>query len=106
MALTMAQLSHQTHHLALYLSTSSRNGAGSASQYSPASSPRQPVATPQRKQLQRQDNARIKAKKQILLGEDQSQSALAVPRGPATNGLKIVYPGSAGEAFWCSWMGR
>ena len=48
MALTMAQLSHQTHHLAQYLSISSRSGA---SQHSPAASPRQPVATPQRKQL-------------------------------------------------------
>lgn len=49
MALTMAQLSPQTHHLAQYLATNVRSGAGSASQLSPAASPRLPVATPQKK---------------------------------------------------------
>ena len=106
MALTMAQLSHQTHHLAQYLSISSRSGAGSASQYSPAASPRQPVATPQRKQLQRQDNARTKAKKQLLRGEDQPQSDQAILGRSITNGLNTVYPGSGGEAYWCSSMGK
>ena len=105
MALTMAQLSHQTHHLAQYLANNVRCGAGSAGQLSPAASPRLPVATPQRKQLQRQDNARNKAKKQLLQGENQSQIAQAVQR-PVVSGLRIVYPGSAGEAYWCSWMGR
>ena len=106
MALTMAQLSHQTHHLAQFLSISSRSGAGSASQQGPTASPRQPVATPQRKQLQHQSTAYTKAKKQLLRGEDQPQSTQAVPGGSIANGLKIVYPGLGGEAYWCSWMGK
>ena len=106
MALTMAQLSHQTHHLAQFLSVSSRSGAGSASQQSPTASPRQPVATPQRKQLQRQSNAHTKAEKQLLRGEDQPHSTQAAPGGSVATGLKIVYPGSGGEAYWCSWMGK
>lgn len=40
MALTMAQLSHQTHHLAQHSATNVRSGAGGAGQLSPAAKPR------------------------------------------------------------------
>lgn len=104
MSLAMAQLSQQTHGLAQCLSASFRSGAANPGLNSPAASPRQPLATPQRKQLQRQDNARTKAKKQLL--QAQGQNAQPVLSRAVTSALRIVYPGSAGEVSWCSWQGR
>ena len=71
-----AKVDNLSQHLAQYLSVCSRGSAGSASQHSPGASPRQAVATPQRKQLQRQQGDRTKANKQKEKKENLHRQAL------------------------------
>ena len=122
MALAMAQLSQQTHALAQYLTVGYRS---SAAPLSPAASPRAAILTPDKKRLTRQANARELAKKQVANVQQrmdqqgqasmpsgaptngvQALSARAVLSRPPVNGVHIVYPGPAGEAYWCKWEGR
>ena len=122
MALAMAQLSQQTHALAQYLTV---GYSSSAAPLSPAASPRAAILTPDKKRLTRQANARELAKKQVANVQQrmdqqgqasmpsgaaidgvQALSARAVLSRPPVNGVQTVYPGSAGEAYWCKWEGR
>ncbi len=122
MALAMAQLSQQTHALAQYLTV---GYSSSAAPLSPAASPKAAMLTPDKKRLSRQANARDMAKKQVANVQQRidQQGQASMPLGapsdggraltaravlsrPPVNGMQIVYPGSAGEAYWCKWEGR
>ena len=85
----------------------------------------QAMKTPDRERLHKQANARNKARKQVPTVQQrldelaqgsqaagaprdasQAQGAQAVLSGAPVKGVQIVYPGSAGEAYWCKWEGR
>ncbi len=120
--MAMAQLDQQTHALAQYITVGYRS---SAAPLSPAVSPRAATVTPDKKRLARQSNARELAKKQVAnvqqrmdqqgqtsmpsgapIDDVQAPSARAVLSRPPLNGVQVVYPGSAGGAYWCKWEGR
>lgn len=112
-AVAMGSLTHQVHGLAQYLAANFRDGSARPAQLSPMSSPRKLATTPQRKVLQRQENARIQAKRQILeakqkLSQQQEVGATSVNagHGQTASRLRVVYPGSDGEPYWCEWKGR
>ena len=118
MALAMTQLSQQTHALAQYLTV---GYSSIAAPLSPAASPRAAILTPDKKRLSWQANACELAKKQVgnvqqridqqgqasmPLGAPidgvRALSASAVLSRPPVNGVQTMYPGSAGEVYWCT----
>ena len=81
------------------------------------------MLTPDKKRLLQQANARELAKKHVVQQRMDQQGQASMPLGapsdggraltaravlsrPPVNGMQIVYPGSAGEAYWCKWEGR
>ena len=120
-SVAMGSLTHQVHGLAQYLAANHQAGLARPGQVSPAASPRKLATTPQRKQMQKQDNARNQAKRQLqeaqqlrqqqqltgqpsALAGNMGQGQDAVPR-PINGGFRIVYPGADGEPYWCEWRG-
>ena len=122
MSIAMARLCHQVNGLAQYLSVGCASRAAHPGQLSPTASPRPAMATPARKQLRRQENARVDTKKQIATVQQRldeqaranlptqpgasASSALVILTVPSHTGLRVVYPGSDGEEAWYTWKGR
>ena len=103
MAIALAQCTQQLHGLARFLAAghSSAKRGLAAGQFSPSSSPRAVINTPQRKQVQARQDARAIAKKQLEKAGQRlgsldagpsrpNQTAAAVLTRPVTNGWQIV----------------